>query len=497
MKLALRLHTLLLLTIAGFSHPAIITAQLQQPEKIVILHWNDFHAQNISFLLRDSSNTSLHHEVGGAANLAGYIDSIRSHEKNVLTLDAGDDDQGTPISTITAGRSQVEITNIIHPTAAVLGNHEFDYGIDSLRRNINEAHYPILCSNVVSLIDNRTLGKLYLIDTIGNVVIGIIGNVVIGIIGNVVIGIIGVSPPDLFLLTMASNLRGYRIRDVDSSIDIALREIRSHTHPNLIILLSHMGLEQDTLLALRRNDINVIVGGHDHIALFTPLKKNRTLIVQAGSKGEYIGNLEILLDEDSIREYSGRLIETTVGRVHENSDVAAIVNGFEKTVDLELGKVIGTLMTPWRRNLTDKVEMNIGDFECDVMREATQTDVAFHNVGGLRKDLDSGTIRMRDIWEINPFGNTLVTFSVDGATLKRMIEWQTSVRTKEFTQVSGVRYSFNSSNPPGHRIQTIELDRKILSDSAVYSVCTNNYIGSHIRDFLVLAQFGRKINEIT
>ena len=117
------------------------------------------------------------------------------------------------------------------------------------------------------------------------------------------------------------------------------------------------------------------------------------------------------------------------------------------------------------------------------MRSATGTSSAFHNVGGIRKDLDAGPIRIRDIWEMNPFGNTFVTFSVRGDTLRRMLEWQASVRPREFVQVSGLRYVYDSSKPVGKRVDSVVVDGMPGHDTERYSICTNNYIGSHLSDF--------------
>ena len=92
--------------------------------------------------------------VGGTAALLGYINKFKSESNNVLVLNAGDDFQGTPISTFTFGRSQVELMNVIHPDATTLGNHEFDYGANKLRENLKLAAHPVLVAN---LFDERFL----------------------------------------------------------------------------------------------------------------------------------------------------------------------------------------------------------------------------------------------------------------------------------------------------------------------------------------------------
>lgn len=139
--------------------------------------------------------------------------------------------------------------------------------------------------------------------------------------------------------------------------------------------------------------------------------------------------------------------------------------------------------------------MNLGNFECDVTRAAAGADVAFQNVGGMRKDLAAGPITVKDIWEINPFGNTIVTFSVRGDTLRKMVAWQADIAAREFAQVSGVRYVYDSSLPKGSTLVSVEVGGKAVVDSAVYTVATNNYIGSHLRNFFGISDSSVALRE--
>jgi 2',3'-cyclic-nucleotide 2'-phosphodiesterase (5'-nucleotidase family) len=249
-----------------------------------------------------------------------------------------------------------------------------------------------------------------------------------------------------------------------------------------------MGVDQDTLLAARRSDIDVIVGGHTHTALATPIRKGRAIIVQAGSRGRYLGrlDLDIDLDADSVLSYGGQLIETVAGRARPDSATAAQVAAFEEVVNAKLGERIGTLRTDWDRKEGAPVEINIGNFASDVTRQAAGADIAFQNVGGIRKDLAAGPITVRDIWEIHPFGNTIVTFAVRGDVLRRMIEWQCSVRGRDFAQVSGMSYVYDSSRPAGTRLCEVSVGGRAIADSTMYTVATNNYIGAHVKEFFGL-----------
>lgn len=451
--------------------------------RLTILHWNDFHAQNVPMKIKrtDKAGTDSTYLVGGTATLLGYINQIRNGRSDVTVFNAGDDFQGTPISTFTSGRSQAVLMNLISPSAVTLGNHEFDYGIDSLKSVFASTSYPIVLSNLVNIKTGLTFALPYEIKQFGDVKVGILG----------------ATPSDLELLTFRKNIEGYRIRDIDSSLNLYISEMKKQHHPDIIVLISHMGVDQDTLLATRRRDIDVIVGGHTHTPLLRPIKKNRTIVVQAGSKGQYLGKLDLVIDRsgDSVFAYTGELIEMVCKSITPDSIAAAKVAEYEAIVDERLGEVIGTLTTRWDRQIGYRVESNIGNFECDVTRTATKTDVAFQNVGGIRKDLDAGPIKVRDIWEINPFGNTFVTFSVRGEVLKQMIEWQAGIQPREFTQVSGVDYVYDSSKPKGSQLVSVTVNGVPVADTVLYSISTNNYIGSHLKDFFGIEESAVRITE--
>jgi 2',3'-cyclic-nucleotide 2'-phosphodiesterase (5'-nucleotidase family) len=133
-------------------------------EKILILHWNDFHSQNIP-MRSICADTPCY--VGGTASLLGLINKFRKEQKNVLVLNAGDDFQGTPVSSLTKGRSQIELMNIINPDAMTLGNHEFDYGRESLEENLKIAKFEIVCANLWDKRKGKLFVKPYIIKKIG------------------------------------------------------------------------------------------------------------------------------------------------------------------------------------------------------------------------------------------------------------------------------------------------------------------------------------------
>ncbi len=477
---------LLLLFVVNACHPQQANDRLVP---LTILHWNDFHSYNIpykvtvhdSLLKRDTT-----YFVGGTATLLGYINKFRQSEKHVAVFNAGDDYTGTPISALTNGRSQVELMNIIKPTAASLGNHEFDHGPESLKENLALVQHPLLCANVW---DGKNKRFFATPSTVVNV-------------GGIKLGLIGFVPPELPILVVWDTMTGLQMLDVDSILTLTIAEFKRE-RVDLIVIISHMGIAHDTLVAQKFRDVNVIVGGHDHFPFFAPIKKNRAVIVQAGSQGRWLGKLDLVVDVagDSVYSYSGKLIETKVSDITPDPVAASKADELESLVRASMSEVIGELKAPWRRSRGEsRAESNIGNWQADVMRGYAQTDIAFQNNGGIRADLPAGPITVGDVWRINPFGNQFVTFSIKGSMVRAMVEFQTRGNTREFVQVSGLRYVFDSSKPPGQRLISVEVNAsptdtvwrgKPLEDDRLYTAVTNNYVSSNFE-----AHFGVSLHSL-
>ncbi|GBD94100.1 endonuclease YhcR precursor [bacterium BMS3Abin05] len=429
---------------------------------IRILHWNDFHAHNMPMDWKENGKI---YKAGGSAYLEAYLEKYGQGKNWVVTVDAGDEFQGTPISVLTKGMSQIELLNLIRPDVFTLGNHEFDYGEGVLLKDLARAKFPVISANIFNKKTGKLFVKPYLIKTVGTVKIGFIG----------------VITPDLLGLTLPANVRGLKILKPEQVVRKYKAMLRDSV--NIFVVVSHMGVDRDMELASNVPGIDVIIGGHSHTALQQPKIINGTIICQAGSYGRFLGKLDLWVDtkQNAVVRYDERLIPVLPSAIQPNPVVAKKVNELEKQVSDELDVVIGELKTDWLRS--GRSESNLGDWEADVMRQYTGTDVAFQNSGGMRKNLFAGPIRKRDLWEINPFSNYFVTFSVTGKELRKILE--NNVNGKgEFLQVSGLRFTYTSQKPAGQRVLSVSVDGRPLDETKTYSVCTNNFLADHFyRDF--------------
>ena len=141
--------------------------------EVVILHWNDVHSHNISW--KPVRHNPEKHFVGGYAYLDAYLDSLLIVYPKALKINAGDDFQGTPVSSISKGRSQIEILNVVNPDFFTIGNHEFDYSWANFLKLIPEAKFDIYGANILDVETNEPLLKEYKIYDFNGKKIAILG----------------------------------------------------------------------------------------------------------------------------------------------------------------------------------------------------------------------------------------------------------------------------------------------------------------------------------
>lgn len=437
----------------------VVFAQSTVP--VTVLHYNDFHARNLSYKRVYDGDTLM---VGGYANLAGYINHYRETEPNAILLHAGDDFQGSPVSTISKGRSQVDILNIVKPDAFAVGNHEFDYTADTLIERMSHAEFPVLSANTIW---EETGKRVFTPDTILTV-------------GGVKIGVVGMIVEDLLRETTNAATKGIAIKNRDESIQESLDRLNPIT--DIQILLSHRGVWSDSSIAETFTDFELIVGGHSHTTLPEPKVVNGTPIVQAGSYGRYLGVVHFDVDTvaNSVVSYDGQIIRTVKGVYPEDERIAEVVAKYESMAGEELDKPVATLTVDWLRQ--NGKESNIGQWIAEAYRAAAGADIGVTNQSGIRKDVMAGPLTMRDIMEVSPFSNTLVVITLTGAELKEIANLLAS-------RTDGERYIITSGltlYAKGGKVKKLLVNGKKVKAKREYKLATLNYVADHMEHYFNL-----------
>lgn len=255
---------------------SLISAQ----KKIVILHTNDTHSRIEPIPATDRNNPNM----GGLVNRKAVVDSIRQVEKNVLLMDIGDFVQGTPYFNLFHGKVEAESMNMIKYDLGTLGNHEFDYGLDTLKKIVQTLDFPIIvCNYDFSGTPMEGLTKPYIIKKIDGAKIGILG--------------VGCDPVGLI---QKEKYEGMKYTPSAEAANEYAQILKNKEKCDIVICISHNGLNPDKEIAAQSKNIDIIIGGHSHSFMKEPaLIKNSVgkdvYIYQVGKNGAYIGKTEIIL----------------------------------------------------------------------------------------------------------------------------------------------------------------------------------------------------------
>ncbi|HBF33709.1 TPA: hypothetical protein DDW35_04025 [Candidatus Sumerlaeota bacterium] len=348
-----------------------------------ILHVNDLHAQLMP--LKDGT--------GGFANVASYIKQEKTTRKDVFVMCAGDMVQGSAVSTIYKGVPIFDILNYMDIDVATFGNHEFDNGVEVAKKYLETAKFPIISGTVFLVNKGLFAPAATKTFTVNGIRIGVIGATTTESITDEALK---VSAPQRIVEKQLKELRG--------SCDV-------------IVLLSHLGVEEDEKLASKVQGIDVIVGGHSHTVLKEPVRVGKTLVVQAGSKGQYVGRVELALDPKTHRvtTSSGELVSIPVKGLEPDAEVAKRVKLWEDKVSSVVDVEIGHCEKSLSQERTSR-------FIETVLKSKFKTDFALQEEGGTRTGIKAGTILIRDIYNVCPFDNTIVIFKLKKDEIEKVLK---------------------------------------------------------------------------
>jgi 5'-nucleotidase/UDP-sugar diphosphatase len=424
-----------------------------------ILYFNDLHGHLVPFA-REGDTT----RVGGAARMATLVKQLRQENRlrgrPTLLLEGGDIFQGTVLSSVFKGEPDFKFLNTIQLDAMVLGNHEFDFGLDILRKRIAEARFPVLAANV-RMKDGSLLTEPYAIQRLSN---------------GVRVGILGLITDDTPETTDPINVEPLIFEPPLLTAAKYVPELEAKA--DILIALTHIGSEADVRLAKVYREIDVVVGGHDQVLIRRPLLEHETIIVQAQEHGLYLGRIDVEVDEDlDDVELVSDTIYTITGKIPEDPEVAALVASYTRRLDRELGRTIGRLTAPLEgdRHEIRKRPTNFGFLLTTLMRELTKADFAVLNSGGVRSSIDAGPVTMGEIVQALPFANRIMTVQLPGDAVRQLVERSLGAQKRSdgggFLQVSGLSY-----DPGGSSGLSIEVNGKPITPDSLYTVAITDFL---------------------
>jgi 2',3'-cyclic-nucleotide 2'-phosphodiesterase (5'-nucleotidase family) len=406
---------------------------------------------------------------GGAAYLAATIrraeSECRRPQCELLLVDGGDEFQGTLASNLAFGRPVTRIFNELGYAASALGNHEFDWGQDTLRARMRDAHYAFLGANV-RYADGRDVPW--------------IRDDTLIVRGPLRIGVIGLASVLTASTTIARNVAGLRFLQPGPIIDSLARRLRARG-ADYVIVLDHDGAFCDKggatacageiigIAQSIREPIDAIISGHTHSII------NATAagipVVQAYSSGTGIDVLDF--GPDGVTHEVRDVLSDSIA---PDPAVARLVNEAMTRVAAIVTQPIVTVAQTLRRADTGPQQYPLGNLIADAMRAAGQGDVAVMNNGGIRTDLRAGTATYGSLFELEPFGNTLYRITLTGAALRAYLE-RLVARNEPRYHVSGVRLTYDPSAAPGDRLRDVTLaNGRPIDPAGHYRIVLNNFM---------------------
>jgi 2',3'-cyclic-nucleotide 2'-phosphodiesterase (5'-nucleotidase family) len=307
-------------------------------------------------------------------------------------------------------------------------------------------------------------------------------------VGGLRVAVLGLTTDALPYLVAPSGIAGVVVEGVLETARAWVPILRGREGADLVIALTHQGIDEDRTLARRVPGIDVIVGGHSHTPLFRPVRvkppgggPGGTVIVQAGRYGEYLGRLDLEIEvraaepdgrrECEVRKHRGSLLRLVQGDP-EDPEMAAFLAPWADSLEAELARPVIVLPEALPARETRSRETAIGNLVADALRWAGEADAAVVNGGGIRGSLPEGTVTLGDVYRMIPFENTVVVFTLTGSELRAVLDRSArNVGGGGFLQVSGIRFTAR-----GGEARDITVRGAPLADSSRYSVATLSFL---------------------
>lgn len=467
------------IVLAGAAAVALSLASCSRSDgdnRLVILHTNDTHSQ---ILPVDTDG------LGGVMRRKAVIDSVRDAEKNVLLVDAGDAVQGTLFFHLYGGQVEQEVMNLLGYDMRILGNHEFDNGVDSLATMLRKFKGQMISSNYD--LDDTPLEDIfvpYVIKEYGGHKIGFIG--------------INLDPEGLVAKGRAE---GVEYLPAVAQANIMADMLRSDKGVEAVVALTHIGYNPpsaigDSVLALNSRGIDVIIGGHTHDAIDPTTERgarrsrmtNRdghpVLVAQAGKSGRYVGKIVLNLDSlgKAAPDYELIKIDGNYDS-YADADMQALIDRYAPGLDSLMNEWVGVTTHAIEDKAPELVNY-FTDFVYNQGRElAPNVDLAIANKGGLRVPLPEGRISRGTILSLLPFSNYVTVVDLEGDELAELFDIMAASYGNGVSANVAVRYVKDDN---GARATSVLIDGRPIDPDRTYRVATIDYLakgGDYMKPF--------------
>lgn len=469
-----------------------------------ILHTNDLHGH---FAANAQGE-------GGYAAQKTLIDQVRKEVAGkggeLLILNAGDVNTGTPESDMQDALPDIEAMNVMGYEAMALGNHEFDNPDKVLQQQRQLAHFPFLSANVYRKSDNQYLVEPYKIFDKGGLKIGVMG----------------LTTEDTAKLGNPEYMQATTFTLPKDAAAEVLKRWAEEEKPDVKIALTHLGYypngehgsnapgDVSLARALEKDALDMIIGGHSHDTVCVhedgsfndeyqpgdacmPDFQNGIWIMQAGEWGKYLGRADFSFKNGDLKLESYRLIPVNLKKkvkrddgksdyvlyeeeIAANAEINALLDPYIKKGEALLGEKIGTVdgELDGQREHVRFFQTNFGRLIAEAQRERAQADIAIMNSGGIRASIAAGDITYKDVLTVQPFANTVTSVELSGEELQQYLS---VVGIKSVDSGAYPQYSAGLSmtvDYEGQQVKDVKIHGEPLDANKIYRVSIPNYVAA-------------------
>lgn len=447
-----------------------------QAVSVQLLSVNDLHGKI------DVTETISGVQYGRIDYTAAYLKQREATNPNTLIVHAGDMVGGSsPVSALFQDEPTVEIMEAIGFDVGNIGNHELDEGVNELLRLINGGTHPNGTENydginfptLAANIEYKNSGEL------------VLPPYAIKEVGGIKIGFIGVTTSETASMVIPEGIKDIRFTDEVAAINKFVPELKNQGVRTIVVLAHNPGNQSgDTVtgdvagIANRIDDeVDVIFSAHNH-------QKNNgivdgKLIVQAWEYGKAIGDVDLTIDPVTGDVYTKRaeIVDVIQSSIQPDAQVSAILNKYLELVGPKLNEIIGESTLEMLKSYPTKAvlgDAGLGNLLADAMKWSVNSDFALMNGGGVRDNINAGPITWGELFNVQPFGNTVVRVDVTGAEFEEILNAMISPQYGPDSFIGGAFYTWDAATS---KVKQITLPNgQPIDKNATYSLAVNNYM---------------------
>ena len=427
---------------------------------LTVVQLNDSHAYfDLHQEMFWQGDRAVYRPAGGYARIATLVKQIRAETQGrCLFCDCGDTIHGTYPALKTQGQALIHVLNSLG-LDAMTAHWEFAYGPKVFQQRVAELNYPMLANNVYDKETKKLIYPPYLVKEIGGLRIGLVG-----VASNIVDKTMPPSYSEGIYFTMG--------RD---ELSLIIDTLRSQEKADLIILISHLGFPQEMKLLSEVHGIDVCLSGHTHNRLYKPALQGKTLVMQSGCHGSFLGRLDLEVEGGQIVDYRHWLIEVAAD-IQPDPSADELIRHALAPYKGDLSEVVGETATALNRGTT--LEATMDNFLLQALLENTGAKLAFSNGWRYGAPIVPGKVTLNDLYNIIPMNPPVSTVELTGEELAMMLEenLERTFSADSYQQMGGyvkrclgLNVYFKIENPPGHRIQKLFVGNEEVQPGRYYT----------------------------